>query len=484
MNRTSSTSAKRTKRAAVYCRISDDKAGAGLGVARQRSDCEALAAARGWEVVAVFTDNSISAYSGKPRPGYESMLAAAEADEYDVIVAWHTDRLHRSPRDLEGFIDVIERARITVATVKAGDMDLATPSGRMVARMLGAAARHESEHKADRLRRKMLEKAQRGEPTGSRRPYGFEPDKITHREPEADVIREVADRILAGETCFGIARDLNSRGIPSASGGRWASNSLKRIMVSPRIAGLRQHLPRETGTREANGGLFREGDLYAAVWKPIIPRRKWDRVRELADPVEQRRVQRGRTYMLTGLLFCHACGRHLVGQPSGGQPAYQCALAAGGCGKVCAKAEPLEQWIEDVVRMRIAEGDLNKRQPQEDGGELARLWAERDEVRTELAAIDEDRAEGRMVRARWSRMNAAMTKREQGLTSRINRLEAAQDRVGWDAERWAIEWHRDEDAARRGAMLRAVLQPVTVGPAPRGRARPCDRLQDFPQWIG
>ena len=189
--------------------------------------------------------------------------------------------------------------------------------------------------------------------------------------------------------------------------------------------------------------------------------------------------------MLTGLLFCHACGRHLVGQPSSGQPAYQCALAAGGCGKVCAKAEPLEEWIEDRVRERIAKGDLNKRHPEDVGGELAGSLAERDEVRAELAAIDEDRAEGRLRdRARWTRMNATLTKREQGLTSRINRLEAAQDRIGWDAERWEIEWHRDDDAARRGAMLRTLLQPVTVGPAPRGGARPGDRLQNFPQWVG
>ena len=54
-------------------------------------------------------------------------------------------------------------------------------------------------------------------------------------------------------------------------------------MMSPRIAGMRQHLPRETGTHEANGGLFREGDLYPAVWKPILPRRKWERIRELAE---------------------------------------------------------------------------------------------------------------------------------------------------------------------------------------------------------
>ena len=154
-------------------------------------------------------------------------------------------------------------------------------------------------------------------------------------------------------------------------------------------------------------------------------------------------------------------------------------------GKVCAKAEPLEEWIEDRVREQmIAEGDLNKRHPEDDGGELARSLAERDEA-PELAAIDEDRAEGRLRdRARWTRMNATLTKREQGLTSRINRLEAAQDRIGWDAERWEIEWHRDDDAARRGAMLRTLLQPVTVGPAPRGGARPGDRLQNFPQWVG
>jgi hypothetical protein len=60
--------------AAVYARISEDRDGTGLGVARQEKDCIALASRRGWHVARVYVDNDISAYSGKPRPQYRQML--------------------------------------------------------------------------------------------------------------------------------------------------------------------------------------------------------------------------------------------------------------------------------------------------------------------------------------------------------------------------------------------------------------------------
>ena len=53
--------------AAVYCRISDDREGAGLGVARQEADCRQRAAALGWTVVGLYVDNDLSAYAGKVR---------------------------------------------------------------------------------------------------------------------------------------------------------------------------------------------------------------------------------------------------------------------------------------------------------------------------------------------------------------------------------------------------------------------------------
>lgn len=128
-------------RAGVYTRISWDPGGQRAGVERQRVDCEATCAARSWEVAEYFEDNDRSAYTGKRRPAYERMLAAVEDRRLDAVVTWHNDRLHRSPRELEAFIDLVERSGERVAVVSGGDYDLTTPEGRFTARIVGAVAR-------------------------------------------------------------------------------------------------------------------------------------------------------------------------------------------------------------------------------------------------------------------------------------------------------------------------------------------------------
>ena len=148
--------------AAFYCRISSDPRDTGLGVDRQREECAALATARGWRVVATHVDNDVSAYSGKRRPGYLALLEAIEAGRVDVVVAWHPDRLHRSPLVLEGFIAAVEKADVAVHTVTAGQWDLSTATGRFFARQLGGVARYESEHRSERLRAKLEQNAHRG----------------------------------------------------------------------------------------------------------------------------------------------------------------------------------------------------------------------------------------------------------------------------------------------------------------------------------
>ena len=62
----------------VYARISSDREGDQLGVRRQIEDCKRLAVERGWVVSALYVDDDISAWSGKPRPEYERLLAKNE----------------------------------------------------------------------------------------------------------------------------------------------------------------------------------------------------------------------------------------------------------------------------------------------------------------------------------------------------------------------------------------------------------------------
>ncbi len=96
-------------RAGIYTRISWDPDRQRAGVERQRVDCEALCADRGWEIAQYSEDNDRSAYSGKRRPAYERVLTAVEERRFDAVVTWHNDQLHRSPRELEAFIDLVER---------------------------------------------------------------------------------------------------------------------------------------------------------------------------------------------------------------------------------------------------------------------------------------------------------------------------------------------------------------------------------------
>lgn len=132
-------------RTAIYASISNDRERAGLGVEGQENDCRELAEHLRREVVEAFVDNDISAHSGKTRPAYRAMLEAARTSHIQEVIASHTDRLHGRTLELEEFVRVAETHHLHVQTVTAGETDLATPTGRMVARMLGAAAQHEVE---------------------------------------------------------------------------------------------------------------------------------------------------------------------------------------------------------------------------------------------------------------------------------------------------------------------------------------------------
>lgn len=221
------------RRAAIYVRISRDREGAGLGVQRQEDDCREQAKRLGWAVVDVYRDNDVSASDRrKKRKEYMRLLDDLRTGHVNALVVWHMDRLHRQPAELEAFIDLVDGRGIVIQTVKAGEVDPNTPTGKMVLRMLGAQARFEVEHKADRIKRKMTELAEQGRRNGGTRAFGYDQHRemITGRERitsetindvEAKIIRELADRVLHGASLRELCRDLNERRVPTANGQQW-----------------------------------------------------------------------------------------------------------------------------------------------------------------------------------------------------------------------------------------------------------------------
>jgi site-specific DNA recombinase len=455
-------------RAAVYSRISKDRAGAGLGVARQEADCRKLAEGRGWTVTDTFTDNDLSAYSGKRRPEYERLLTAIEAKAVDAIVAWHPDRLHRSTVELERFIDVVERTGIKIATVQAGELDLSTPSGRMVARMLGAAARHEVEHKAERQRRKAEELARSGKMGGGgTRPYGFEADRRTIKRDEAKIVKEIAKRVLAGDTLRGVVVDLNKRGVPTVTGTPWSMPVVRRLLIAPRTAGLREY----RGVVVAN-----------AEWPAIVSRADHERlVKILTDP-SRRTSRTARTYLLAGIAECGLCDARLVSRPRSDKArCYVCASGPqfGGCGKIRVLADPLEEMVVEMVLTATDTPGLTSRLSRtvddpEDLGEIVTLERRLEELATEWAdgGIDRrswlaarNRIEDKLEAAHRAVASQTSTSALAGLTG-AGALRKAWPDLGFDRQR---------------AVVAAIMDRVVVHPAIRGLNR-FDERRVSPVW--
>lgn len=363
----------------VYARISEDRGGEADVVKRQIRLCLELAERDGLTVVDVIEENDTSAYSSKPRTGWRRVVAMAKAGSIDGIVAYASDRLYRRMLDLEEIIDLVEDRKLVIYTVAAGRVDLSTPDGRQVARLIAAVARGESERMAMRIAEGHKARAKLGGWKGGRRPWGYHKDGLTVYELEADALILVANRVLQGMTLKAAAQLFNDltkeseyrkedpktkRILPEMSG-----KVLRDILIGYRIVGKRIHVPQEKRTRYARSRAaskdvipapWRADDLETvkALWPAILDEETWRALRTkiLHPGLADVRIKRPEMSMLSGLLKCGECaqGRGPDGVPTmvslgSGQKSYTC----GRCGRVGINKTTVEALIEKEVERAL-----------------------------------------------------------------------------------------------------------------------------------
>jgi site-specific DNA recombinase len=148
----------------IYRRISDDRAGEGLGVARQEADCRAHAAGRGWDITHVHRENDTSAFV---RRIIVLPAAAAPAASYDLsfatppttstrCFAYDLDRIARDPDDP---IDVCETPS---PGPSPATLNLSHDGGITMARVAVAVADQASRDTTRRVRRAQQNQAAGG----------------------------------------------------------------------------------------------------------------------------------------------------------------------------------------------------------------------------------------------------------------------------------------------------------------------------------
>jgi site-specific DNA recombinase len=415
--------------AIIYARQSKDRLGDGMAVERQLETCRELAVRHGLTVTRELVDNDVSATKGT-RPSFRALLDAIRGGETDTVIVWATDRLYRRLIDLVSLVELAEKSRLSILTVQSGDIDLSTPAGRMLAGMLGSAARFEVEQKGARQVAANEQRAAQGVWQFSRRPYGYRRDsrgKVVQVPEEVAVIQEGYRRTLAGESSYAIVADLNARQLLAPGGKQWSVSQLRERLANPHYAGLVVH----------QGEVVGEGAHEA-----IVSRDDFDLSVQRARARAITRTHDNRTkYLLSGIARCGQCGGALFARPEyrrvGGKVmTYQCTS----CWGVSRALLPVDDVVERTIVTRLSLPDAAELlTPTVDLGPLLREAAGLRERRADLAALV---GEGILtkgdVRDQGSKLNARLERIEAEIGSAQKSAPLA-SMVGADdiAARWA-----------------------------------------------
>jgi DNA invertase Pin-like site-specific DNA recombinase len=446
-----------------------------LGIERQREDCEKIAAGLGLQITDWYIDNSVGAShrseSKGHRPEYRRLLTDIEAGRIQTVIIWTEDRLHRQVIELAEFLKVCEAADVTRIASVGGELDLSDPDQRAMLYIKAAMAEAEVEKLSLRRRRQEQQAAEQGKRgLGGIRPMGevwHGKQKVSEERAahERELIREAVRRVIAGDSLRGIVVDWMKRGELTPTGSKWHNANLRRMLLSPRLVGMRLH----------------NGRLYPGTWDPIIAVDDYEAVKAILEDPARHKYERGGLpkHLLSGIAYCGLCGNKLYVRKRYNNRIYYCSQnpPAGGCGKIQRAANKLEALITETI-FAASESEIWSHASEEPNDRVAPLYRE-------LARLQGlyDRLEDKLARA-VIKESTAMRQRfelDREMTRVRRKLDRHRDgQVIELVPRNLRDMWPDLSPDRRRKIIKALLVKVTINPQPNAVVFDPDAV--VPEW--
>ena len=323
--------------AVIYARYSSH-AQKEESIEQQVEECTAFAAQSGLKILRVYADKALSGRTDK-RPQFQKMMRDAEKKEFGIVIAYKSNRIARNmlqALQYEAKLDVFG-----IKTLYAKEEFGNTAAGRFALRTMMNVNQFYSENMAEDIRRGMRDNAEACKVNGAL-PLGYVkgPDGRYAIEPkEAELVREIYEKVFDGVTLIEIANELNARGIPTKQGNRWNKNSFHRILSNDNYIGVYRH-----------SGFVKEDGI-----PPILDKEVFYAMQQHLDnkPRPRGRQHCYTEYLLAGKLFCGYCQTPMVGvsgktRDNGPQYFYyQCNKRR--LEKACTKENVRKEYIETTV---------------------------------------------------------------------------------------------------------------------------------------
>lgn len=471
-------------RALVYARLSRAR-DESTAIQRQLEACRAEAERRGWTVAGEYVDDGVSgAMDPSARPQMSRLLAAL--DGADVILVWKLDRLARSFLSFADLMRVCESSGVGMTSVTE-PLDTTSPMGRAMVQIIAVFAELERAMIRERIVASKDYLRSVGKHWTGHAPYGLRivqaPDgkgKVLERDPGAvAVIREVADRLIAGESGSAIASDLQRRGVQSPrvrtalvanpKPSAWSFQGIHKILNHPSILG---HRADERGHVQRG-----EDGAPLLFWEQALPAEDLAAARLAMAVRSGSRSAPQREHWLRGVAVCGKCGRDLAQNANHGRDGATMLRCTGTREDPCRGVLVREAELSDFVELEFlgAAGRLPAVErvfvpgSEDVGPELESIERTIRNLRDDRDAglFDDDEADYR------ARMASLVARRK---TLR----EAPVTESGWELRDLGVtmadHWETLEPA-ERGALLRSMGLQAVVYPANGRRMAVAERAE-------
>lgn len=269
-----------------------------------------------WDFVKVYTDEGISGTSTKKREGFQLMIADALDGKINLIITKSVSRFARNTVDSLSTIRLLKEHDVEIYFQKENIFTFDS-KGELMISILSSLAQEESRSISENVtwgQRKRFADGKVSLPYKSFLGYRKGADGLPEIVPEeAEVVRYIYRRFIAGLTPYKIAAELTEQGIPTPAGKeKWAGSTIKSILTNEKYKGdalLQKKFTVDFLTKKQK---INEGEIpqyYVENSHPaIITPQEFDMVQEEFLKRENFGKQYSSTSVFASKIICGDCG--------------------------------------------------------------------------------------------------------------------------------------------------------------------------------
>ncbi|MBI5571150.1 MAG: recombinase family protein [Desulfomonile tiedjei] len=213
-------------RAIGYRRVSTEEQGReGVSLDMQAAQIRLYCEANNLDLVEIVSDAGISAKDIDHRPGMTRVLDMVKRHEVGHVVTYKLDRIFRNTIDSLQTVALMAKCGVELHIVTENQaVRSESADDEFLLTLKASLAQRERRLISERTKAALAQKKSKGERVG-RVPFGWDVEEsgvLIENASEQAIRSEIVAKRAQGHSFNRIAQELNGRGVPSKSGGRWA----------------------------------------------------------------------------------------------------------------------------------------------------------------------------------------------------------------------------------------------------------------------